>query len=230
MLPAQLQIRAERDDDEGVLVLPEHGADLFEGADDGELGVFGANGAAQRVDVGKELLGHAIADQADAARVAVFEVGEVAAGIDRAGIDDGHRGRVAEEGGVFELAVAEAQRGAARKRGAHHPAMRALEGKSGDVLRIEKAIALRLGDRAEVDHGERQAADAEDVGAEVGDLLLDVDVGALHQGHHGDQGGDTHGQAENGQRSAELMGADRIGGEGEIVSQAEHALGEISVA
>ena len=53
------------------------------------------------------------------------------------------------------------------------------------------------------------ARDAEDVGAEVGDLLLDVEVGALHQGHHGDQRGDAHGQAEHRQRRAQLVRADR---------------------
>ena len=44
-----------------------------------------------------------------------------------------------------------------------------------DVLVLE-----RLDDDAEIVDGERRARDPEDIGAQVGDLLLDVEVGALH--------------------------------------------------
>ena len=67
-----------------------------------------------------------------------------------------------------------------------------------------------FGDDGEVRHRERGAGDAKDAGAQVGDLLLDVDVGALHDGHDGDQGGDTHRQAEDGEGRAELMGSDGV--------------------
>ena len=63
------------------------------------------------------------------------------------------------------------------------------------------------------------AADAEDVGAEVGDLLLDVEVGALHEGHDGDQRGDPHGQAEHRERGAEFVRANGVGREREVVAE-----------
>ncbi len=70
----------------------------------------------------------------------------------------------------------------------------------------------------EIDHGERCSGDAKNVGSEVGDLLFDVDVRALHDGHHGDQRGDTHGQAEHGQRRTKLVGADGVDGQPQIVA------------
>ena len=78
------------------------------------------------------------------------------------------------------------------------------------IVGVEEAVALRLGEGDEIGDGEGNAPDAENVGAEIGDLLLDVQVGALHQRHHGDQGSDPHGEAEDGQRRAELVGANGV--------------------
>src|SRR5262249_10843616 len=105
----------------------------------------------------------------------------------------------------------------------------AVLGKRLDVVGVKEAIALRAGDGEKVGDGEREAADAEDVGAEVGDLLLDVEVRALDERHDGDEGGDAHRQAEDGERGAELVRADGIHGKREIVAQTHHD-GEISVS
>ena len=65
-------------------------------------------------------------------------------------------------------------------------------------------------------------ASAEDVGAQVGDLLLDVEVRALHQRHHGHQRSHAHGQPEHRQRRAELVRTEGIDSDPQIVSQAHH--------
>ena len=62
-------------------------------------------------------------------------------------------------------------------------------------------------DDVEIGDGEGRARNLEDIGAEVGDFLLDVEVGALDEGHDGDQRGHAHGEPEHGERGAELVGA-----------------------
>ena len=104
-LAAHLQVGSQRDDHEIVLVLAQHRTDALERADHGELVGAGANHAADGIDAGKELLRQAVADQADVRVMAVFRLGEVAAQLDRAGVDVRHVGRVAVHGGVVELVV-----------------------------------------------------------------------------------------------------------------------------
>ena len=64
---AQFQVGAQRDDDEVVLVLAQHGADLFERPDDRELVLPSADRFPSGSASGKELAAPAVADQADVA-------------------------------------------------------------------------------------------------------------------------------------------------------------------
>ena len=79
-------------------------------------------------------------------------------------------------------------------------------------------------EQREIGDGERQAAHAEDIGAEVGDLLFDVEVRALHQRHHGDERGDAHDESENGERGAELVGADGVHCERDVIREVDQTL------
>ena len=155
--------------------------------------------------------------------VAVLDVGEVAAELDRAGVDRRHVGRMAVDawrpraGGRRSAADVAAVQGRADQL-----AVRATVGERLHVVGVEEAVALRLGERDEIGDGERHAADAEDVGAEVGDLLLDIEIRALHQRHHRDQRGDPHRQAEDRQRCAQLVRADGVHRQNDIVPEAHH--------
>ena len=66
-----------------VLILAQHGADLLERAHHGELVGAGADYLPERVGVGKEILHHVVADQANRGDVAVLQLGEVAAQLPR---------------------------------------------------------------------------------------------------------------------------------------------------
>ena len=83
--------------------------------------------------------------------------------------------------------------------------MRAVFGKSLHIVQVKETVALGFADGEEIGHGKRDATDAENVGAEVRNLLLDVQVRALHERHHGDQGRDAHGQPEDREGGAELV-------------------------
>ena len=85
-------------------------------------------------------------------------------------------------------------------------------------------MALGARKKREIGDGERKAADAEDVSDEVGDLLFDVEVRALHQGHHGDERGDAHDESKDGERGAELVGSDGVHGERDVIRKVEQRL------
>jgi hypothetical protein len=90
------------------------------------------------------------------------------------------------------------------------------------VVQIEIAIAQGACDHREIGNREGRARDPEDVGAQVRDLLLDIEVRALHQRHHGDQGGDADRQSEHGERRAQLMRTDRVQRQAKIVRKTGH--------
>jgi len=58
--------------------------------------------------------------------------------------------------------------------------------------------------------------------AEVGNLLFDVEVGALDEGHDRNEGRDPHGQAEDGERGSELMRADGVQRQCQVVAKPHH--------
>ncbi|MGA2770244.1 MAG: hypothetical protein ABSG26_05460 [Bryobacteraceae bacterium] len=223
-LSAQLQVGSQRNHHEIVLVLAEDRSDALERPHHGELVGAGADHAADGIGVRKELLRHAIADQADGRGVAVFHLGEVAPQLDRSGVDVRHAGRVAVHGGVVELVVLVAQRRAAADGGAHHLALAAALGERLHVLGVKKAVAQRLGEDREIGDHKGYARNAKDVGAEVGDLLFDVEIGALDQRHHGDEGGDPHGQPEHRERGAQFVGADGVRRQRQVVGHANHVI------
>ena len=100
--------------------------------------------------------------------------------------------------------------------------MRAALDQGFHIVLVEVAIALRLGQHREIRQGEGKTADAENVDAQVGDLLLDVKIGALHQGHHGDERGDAHGQAQHGERGTQLVRAEGVYRKCQVLGKAGH--------
>ena len=87
---------------------------------------------------------------------------------------------------------------------------------------IDILVFQRLHHHGEIHHRERRLGQAEDVGAQIGDLLLDVEIRALHHGHHGDQSGHPHGQAEHRQGCPELVGNKSVDGNPQVISKAHH--------
>ena len=173
---------------------------------------------------GKELIHQRGADQADIRRVLIFAGREVAPEVQRARVDIDHVGRVADDGGVVGLLVLVLHRERAAGRRAHFLAGLAQLGHRAVVGDIDVLVLQRLHDDREIDHRERSLGDAENVGAEVGDLLLDIEIRALHQRHHGDQGGDAHGQAEHRQRRPELVRTDGVDRQPQIVLDPDHGI------
>src|SRR2546425_2220430 len=74
-----LEVRVERDDDEIILVLPQHGADSLDGPNHDEFLIAGANRLSNRISAREELLHQAIADQANRNDMVIFKIGEVPA-------------------------------------------------------------------------------------------------------------------------------------------------------
>ena len=91
------------------------------------------------------------------------------------------------------------------------------------VVEFDFSVLQCLDDDVEVSHREWRAGNLKDVRAEVGDLLLHVDVGSLHDGHDGDECGHAHGEAEHGERGAQFVGAQGAEALGQIVANGEHA-------
>src|ERR1041385_346029 len=221
-LPAVLQEGAQRDHDEIVLIAAEHAADFLEGADDGVFGAAGADGLAERAGIGKEFVQHPIADQADFGGVKVLDFREVAAGGDGAGVDIGHGGRVAVNGDVVELVIQIVKRRAGVERSADVAAMRAV---AGDGLHIgggEEPVALGAVQNGEIDDGEWEAAHLKHIRSQIRDFLLDVEVGALNDGHHGDQSRHAHSDAEHRESSSQLMGADGVQRKRNVIPDPDH--------
>src|ERR1043166_4675693 len=221
-LPAVLQEGAQGDHDEIVLIAAEHAADFLEGADDGVFGAAGADGLAERAGIGKEFVQHPIADQTDFGGVQVLDLREVAAGGDGAGVDIGHGGRVAVNGDVVELVIQIVKRRAGVERSADVAAMRAVAGDGLHIGGVEEPVALGAVQNGEIDDGEWEAAHLKHIRSQIRDFLLDVKIGALNDGHHGDQSRHAHSDAEHRESSSQLMGADGVQRKRNVIPDPDH--------
>src|SRR5215468_5441505 len=212
----------KRDSDKIVLVLAENAADLLHDANDHELVVADANAPADRIDTEEKLLYQRIANQADVG--AVFGLGgaEVTAELHGARVDIGHAWRLAVEADVLGLFVGVTRSHGCAGGGADLGARRTALGEGAYVIQLDFLVLERLDDDAEVGDGKRRAGDLEDVGAEIGDFVFDIKVGALHDGHDGNERGHTHGQAEHGERGAQLVSTQGAQGLGKVVRDGEH--------
>src|SRR5215467_2624134 len=192
----------ERDRDKVILVLAENAANLFHDANDHELVVADANAPADRINSEEKLLYQRIADQADVGTVFGLGRTEITAQLHGARVDIGHAWRLAVKADVLGLFVGITRPHGGAGGGADFRARRTALGDRAYVFRLDFLVLERLDDDAEVGDGERRAGDLEDVGSEIGDLVFDIEVGTLHDGHYGDQSGHAHGQAEHGERGA----------------------------
>ena len=66
------------------------------------------------------------------------------------------------------------------------------------VVHVQILKLQRLDHFVEIGDHERGFRDLENIGAEPRDFLFHVDVRALHDGHDGDQRGDSHGEPDGG--------------------------------
>ena len=169
------------------------------------------------------MLDEGIANQADVGAMFCFGRSEVAATLNGSRVDVDHRGRVPGEADVGDLlvAVASAHGGAGGRPDfftAGAPVSDRLH-----VIEFDFAVLEGLDDDVEVSDCERSAGNLKDVRAQVGDLLLHVNVRSLHNRHHGNQRGHAHGESEHGEGGAQLVGAQGAQALGQIVANGEHA-------
>ncbi len=171
------------------------------------LPIFGANAFPDGIHAGKQLLYERVADQANVSPVLCFRCREVAAKFDDARVNVRHIRRLPVETHVSHLFVTVSCVHAAAGGGTHLCARRASLGYRAHVVHLNLFVLQRFDDDVEVGHREGCSRDLKDVCAEVGDLLLNIEVRALHDGHHRDQGGHAHRQPQHRKRRAQLMRA-----------------------
>jgi hypothetical protein len=80
-------------------------------------------------------------------------------------------------------------------------------GHRGHVFQFKFLELQRSDDDVEVRHGKRRASDLEHVRAQVGDLLLNIKVCTLHDGHDRDERCHTHRQSQDCERGSQLVPA-----------------------
>src|ERR1039457_2395246 len=217
------QIGVEWDDHESILILAQDGTDRLERPDYRELFVARFDHVPDGVHSGKQFLYEAVAEKADGRGVAVFRLRKIAARRPRARVDLGHVGRVAVERDVLQVAVAVAYAERAGDRGAHVLAVRTAFRHGLQVLKQNVLVALSADHHREIRDREGQARNTKNVGAEIRDLLFHVAVGALHQSHDGDQRGHPHGEAQPGQRGAQLVSAEGVSRQEDVIAEGQHA-------
>ena len=90
------------------------------------------------------------------------------------------------------------------------------------VVHVEEFVAQRFDDEVEIRDGERCTRDLKDVIAQGRDFLLNVEVRALHDGHHRDERGHAHNESEQRQYGPQLVCAQGIETLREVVAEGEH--------
>src|SRR5437868_11754997 len=150
---------------------------------------------------------------------------EIPSTLDGTGIDVGHAGGLPGEIHIENFFVAISYSGSTGSAGAHFLAGSAAVCNSLHIIELNLSILQRLNDDVEVSDSERCARDLKNIGAQVCDLLLYVDVCSLHQCHYSNERCHAHGQTEHRQRGAELMRAQRAEGFGQVVADGEHEMG-----
>src|SRR5882762_10362573 len=165
--------------DEVVLILPKDAADLLYDPYHHEFVIPDAKALPDRIHAKKQLLHQGVADQADVSPMLGFRCREVAAKLYSARVNIRHAWRLPIEIHVRYLFVAVSRVHAAAGRGANLLAGGAAFGDGAHVLELNLLVLERLDDDVEVRHRKRCACDLKHVCGEVGDLLFDVNVGAL---------------------------------------------------
>jgi len=175
------------------------------------------------------LLDQGVADQADVGAVLGLRRREIAAAFDSARVDVGHARGLAGEIHVGHFFVAKPHADGAADAGANLGACGAAISDGLHVVELNLPVLQSLDDDVEVSDGEGSAGDLKDVGAQVGDFLLNIDVRALNQGHDRDQRGHAHGQPQHSERGTQFVGAQGVETFGQIVADGEHRRGEAFV-
>src|SRR5215472_4362099 len=198
---------AERNDYEIVLILPQDTPDLFHHADHHQLVVADTKRFADRIFAKIQLLHERVSDEADIHLAFSFGRREVTAIVDGSSVDVHHVGGLSIKVDVLGFAVEVARLNASRGGSAcsHFFAGSALFGDCLHIVEFNLPILKCLNDDVEVGYSERSARDLKNICPEVGDLLLDVHVRALHNRHDGDQRRYPHGEAEHRERCSQLV-------------------------
>src|ERR1700730_11436274 len=157
-----------------------------------------------------------------------FRGREVAAKLYGARVNIRHARRLPVEINVGHLFVAVSRVHASAAGGSNFWASGAAFGNGAHVLKLNLLELQRLDDDVEIGHCEGSARDLKDIGAEIGDLLFNVDVCPLHDGHDRDERGHAHRQPQHGERGAQLVRAQGAEALHKIVARGEHRFGEDS--
>src|SRR6201988_2817818 len=204
-----LQVSAEGHKHVVVLGLSESAADRGTDADD-LVGVsLGADGFADGIDVGEKFFGEVGADEHHFGAVLFVS------GRNEAALGDGEAANVdvvggdAGNGGVLHDGVAAASLGVPlvvagdgfSQTGGIAKTLELLERNEGALLGFDPFVAT--GDDAE-------AVDDEDIGAEVGDAIGDVQIETGNDAHDRNEGGDGENDAEESKEAAELVSAESV--------------------
>ena len=205
-------------DDHGVVLVLTEEVETFgiEDAENLERNVADAEGLADGIGVGEELVGDGLADDGDLGDGADVLVGEHGSGGDFPRADVGVVGRFAVDLGVPIEAVGEdlvavAHFGADADDAGDFALDRLVvfdgEGGGAAPTAAHAALAHAAGE------------DGDDVLAEAGDLGFDLGFGAVADAHHGDDGADADDDAERGEDGAH--GIAQEGAEGDFDDGAE---------
>ena len=151
-----------------------------------------------------------------------FRWTEVAADFDRSRVNIRHIRRLAVESYVLLFFVAESRPNGSAGTGADFSTRGACFGNGSHVVNFNFPVFQRFDDDGEVGDGERCARNLEHVGAEVGNLLFNIEVRALDNGHDRDERGHAHGQSQRCKRSAQLVPAQSFEALREIVADSKH--------
>src|SRR6516225_5012227 len=195
-----------------VLRLAEGAAQRLGHADD-FIGVgLHTNGLANRIDIGEELFDEVRTDEDDFGAVVFVRKSNETALRDAQIADVGKVGGRAHHHDVFHDLVAAFDGKVVvlfRSDGGSEfhvvaEALKFLEGQERALLGFNPLVLT--GDNAET-------VDDEDIGAEIGDAVGDIEVEAGDDAHDHDQGGDGKNDAQEGEEAAEFVSAESVEGE-----------------
>ncbi len=129
---------------------------------------------------------------------------------------------MAEQSDIVQFLVGKLRSRRAGYRRANGHAVLASLRNGARIIHVNIFEFERLDDQVEVRDHERRFRDLENISSEPRDLLLNVYVRALHDGHHGDQRGDAHGETDHSEHRAQLVLAQGVDALAQVVGEVEN--------
>src|ERR1017187_1053248 len=202
-------IGTQGDNGKVILALSERAADSFGDTHNAERKAPQLNFLVERIDVGKQLLHKVLTDDADAGIVLVVDVADIASLLDffaaNVGETGGHR---VELDLVDHVAlVARWRTGVEHGHGADFLVPLEVVAQIFVVLHANRLVAPARVEEAIETLRPLELVKHERIGAQVGDMLGDIEVHAVDHGHDHDQRGGGNHHAEQGEEGAQLVAA-----------------------